>query len=64
MHWIHGCGLDYGIYPWVSALVMGNLMGRSLGWVVDGFFWTGLGGEEKESGHVQHGEFSLDDARF
>ena len=26
MHWIRGWELAYGIYPWVSTLVMGNLM--------------------------------------
>jgi hypothetical protein len=31
---------------------------------VDGFFWTGRGGEEKVTGHVQQGRFSLDDERF
>jgi hypothetical protein len=35
-------GTTYGDYPWVSALVMGNLMGRRFGWVVDGFFLGGL----------------------
>jgi hypothetical protein len=57
-------GTDYGIYSWVSALVMGILMGRRF-WVGCGlFFWTGRGGEEKASGHVQQGWFSLDDALF
>jgi hypothetical protein len=36
-------GTAYGIYPWVGALVMGNLMGSRFGWVVDGF-----GGGESE----------------
>jgi hypothetical protein len=31
-------GTDYGIYPWVGKLVMGNLVGRRFGKVVDGFF--------------------------
>jgi hypothetical protein len=57
-------GTTYGVYPWVSALVMGNLMGRRFGWVVDVFFWAGWRGEEKASGHVQQGRFSLDDTRF
>jgi hypothetical protein len=26
--------------------------------------WVGRGGEEKESGHVQEGRFSMDDTRF
>ncbi len=52
MHWIHGWGLTYGIYPWGSALVMGKFDGA-----------TFLGGEEKASGHGQQGR-SLDDARF
>jgi hypothetical protein len=55
-----------GIYPWVIALVMGNLMGRRF-WVGRGY-WTdiflgGVGGEEKVPGHGQQGR-SLDDARF
>ncbi len=42
-------GTVYGIYPWVGALVMGNLMGRFF-WVGCGwFFWVGRGGEEKGS---------------
>jgi hypothetical protein len=28
IHWIHGWGLAYGIYPGVSALVMEDLMGK------------------------------------
>ena len=48
----------YGIYPWVSALVMGNLMGRRF-WVGCGWFfsWGEGGGEEETPGHVQHGFF-------
>ncbi len=33
----------YGIYPWVIALVMGNLMRSRFGQVVDGFFLGGRG---------------------
>ncbi len=63
IHWIHGWRLAYGIYPWVSALVMGKFDGETFfGWVVD-FFLGGAGGEEKESGHDQQGR-SLDDTRF
>jgi len=57
-------GTTYGVYPWVRVLVMGNLMLRRFGWVVDGFFLGGRGGEEKASWHDQQGEFSLDDALF
>jgi hypothetical protein len=32
MHWIHGWGLAYGIYPWDTALVMEDLMGRHFWW--------------------------------
>ncbi len=39
-------GTDQGIYPWVSTLVMGNLMGRRF-WVGRGCFsWGGGGGRE------------------
>jgi hypothetical protein len=63
MYWIHGWGLAYGIYPWVSALVMGKFDGDTfLGWVVD-FFLGGAGEEEKAPGHGQQGR-SLDDKRF
>jgi hypothetical protein len=41
-------GTDQGIYPWVSTLVMGNLMGRRF-WVGRGcFFSGGIGGGEAE----------------
>ena len=33
-------GTDQGIYPWVSTLVMGNLMGRRF-WVGRGCFFLG-----------------------
>jgi hypothetical protein len=42
MHWIHGWGLAYGIYPWGNVLGIGDLMGRRFGWVV-GFFLGGAG---------------------
>jgi hypothetical protein len=41
-------GTVYGIYPWGSSLVMGNLIGRRFGWVVDGFLLGGIGGGEEE----------------
>jgi hypothetical protein len=33
LHWIHGWGLAYGIYAWISTLAMKDLMG--------GRFWVG-----------------------
>jgi hypothetical protein len=42
MHWIRGWDLPYGIYPWVSTLVMGNVMGRRC-WVGRGCFFLGGG---------------------
>jgi hypothetical protein len=52
MHWIYGWGFAYGIYVWISTLVMGNLMGRRF-WVGCGFFsWGGGRGEEETPGHV------------
>ncbi len=46
-------GDAYGIYPWVGALVMGNLVGRRF-WVGCGcFFLDWTGGEEAVLGHVQ-----------
>ena len=48
MHWIRGWGLAYGIYPWGSALVIGDLMGRRFGWVV-GFFLGGAGEGKREA---------------
>jgi hypothetical protein len=48
-----------GIYPWVSTLVMGNLMGRRF-WVGRGFFFLGGG---KRNSRVRNVEtFSQDDA--
>jgi hypothetical protein len=29
IHWIHGWGIAYGIYPWGSALVMGKFDGET-----------------------------------
>jgi hypothetical protein len=52
MHWIHGWELVYGIYPWVSTLVMGNLMGRRF-WVGRGCFFLGGTGEGKRNSRVQ-----------
>jgi hypothetical protein len=40
-------GTDQGIYPWVSALVMGNLMDRRF-WVGCGCFFLGGGGGGEE----------------
>ena len=61
-------GTVYGIYPWVSTLVMGRFDGGAF-WVGCGSFFFGSlgddgGGEEKTSGHVQQGRFSLDDTCF
>ncbi len=36
-------GTDQGIYPWVSTLVIGNLMGRRF-WVGRGFFFLWIPG--------------------
>jgi hypothetical protein len=46
MHWIHGWGLVYGIYPWGSALVMEDLMGRHFLGELLIFSWGGGGGRE------------------
>jgi hypothetical protein len=43
-------GTDQGIYPWVSTLVMGNLMGRRF-WVGRGCFC--LGGQGRGRGSVR-----------
>ncbi len=51
MHWIHGWGLAYGIYPWGNALVMGDLMRRHFGWVVD--FFLGGAGEGKRNSRTR-----------
>ncbi len=50
IHWIRGWGLAYGIYPW-GALVMGDLMGRYFGWVVD--FFLGGSGEGKRNSRAR-----------
>ncbi len=51
-HWIHGWGLAYGIYPWVSALVMGKFEGETfLGGLLI-FFLGGWGGKRKRQGTV------------
>jgi hypothetical protein len=52
MHWIHGWGLAYGIYPWGSALVMGKFDGETfLGGLLI-FFLGGRGGKRKRQGTV------------
>jgi hypothetical protein len=52
MHWIHGWGLAYGIYPWGSGLVMEDLMGRHfLGGLLI-FSWGGGWGKRKRQGTV------------
>ena len=61
MHWIYGWGIAYGIYVWISTLVMGYLMGR-LFWVGCGFFSWGDGGGEEESRAGTADSFSQDDA--
>ena len=61
MHWIRGWGLAYGIYPWGSALVMGNMMGRRF-WVGRGCFFSGRGGGGKRDSRARTVEtFSQDD---
>jgi hypothetical protein len=62
LHMIYCVYSGSQIYLWVSALVMGILMGYVVGrlWMV--FSWGGVGGEE---GTPYHGLFfSLDDASF
>jgi hypothetical protein len=50
MHWIREWGLSYGIYPWVSTLVM-EIEGRRF-WVERGcFFWGGRGRGRGTPGH-------------
>ena len=50
MHWIREWGLAYGIYPWVSTLVM-EIEGRRF-WVERGcFFWGGRGRGRGTPGH-------------
>ena len=70
MHWIRGWGLAYGVCPWGSALVMGDLTGRHFG-VGCGWFFSlgplsggGEGGEEETPGHVLLSRFSQDDTGF
>jgi hypothetical protein len=45
MHWIHGWGLLYGIYPWVSVLVMGKFDGETFFGGLLIFFFGGWGGK-------------------
>jgi hypothetical protein len=61
MHWIHEWGLTYGIYPWVSTLVM-ETEGRRF-WVETWMFFSrgGGGGEEELQGTTAE-TFSQDDA--
>ena len=55
-------GTVQGIYPWVSTLVMGNLMGRRF-WVGRGCFFLGGAGEGKRNSRARAVEtFSQDDA--
>ena len=55
-------GTVQGIYPWVSTLVMRNLMGRRFGVGRGCFFWGGEG-EGKRNSRVRPVEtFSQDDA--
>ena len=50
MHWIREWGLVYGIYPWVTTLVM-EFEGRRF-WVERGcFFWGGRGRGRGTPGH-------------
>ncbi len=61
IHWIRGWGLAYGIYPWGSSLVMGNMMGRRF-WVGRGCFFSGRGGGGKRDSRARAVEtFSQDD---
>ncbi len=47
MHWIHGWGIAYGIYPWGNARVMGKFDGETfLGGLLI-FFLGGRGGKRK-----------------
>jgi hypothetical protein len=55
-------GTAQGIYPWVSTLVMGNLMGRRF-WVGRGCFFLGGVGEGRRNSRARTAEtFSQDDA--
>jgi hypothetical protein len=51
MHWIRGWELAYGIYSWDNALVMEDLRGDILGWVVD--FFLGGPGEGKRNSRAR-----------
>ena len=51
MHWIREWGLSYGIYPWVSTLVM-EIEGRRF-WVERGCFFLGGSGEGKRNSRVR-----------
>jgi hypothetical protein len=51
MHWIREWGLAYGIYPWVSTLVM-ETEGR-LFWVERGCFFLGGAGEGKRNSRAR-----------
>ncbi len=52
MHWIHGWGLPYRIYPWGSALVMGKFDGETfLGGLLI-FFLGGRRGKRKRQDKV------------
>ena len=68
MHLGSRMGTAHGIYPWVGALVMGNLMGRHF-WVGCGcFFLGGLGRGRGTPGHdcrdVFAGRREFQTARF
>jgi hypothetical protein len=55
-------GTDQGIYPWVSTLVMANLMGRRF-WVGRGCFFLGGAGEGKRNSRERPAStFAKDDA--
>jgi hypothetical protein len=51
MYWAREWGLPYGIYPWVSTLVMGNLMGRRFCVGRGCFFWGERGRGRGTPGH-------------
>jgi hypothetical protein len=51
MHWIREWGLAYGIYPWVTTLVM-EIEGRRF-WVERGCFFLGGVGEGKRNSRVR-----------
>ena len=69
MHRIRGWGLVYGVCPWDSALVMGDLMGRRFGMGCGWFFFRALVGGGRGRGSGNSGtrpaeSFSQDDAGF